>query len=617
MARLRYNLVESTLSADIDEDDASISLTIPFEEGGVDIPTFSAPDTLTVRVGSEIMTVTSYTSGALTAPVDRGQEDTLPAEHFAGDAVKHVITKEDFSGGGGGFSIRVAADDSTDLDKDKADFICTGSNDETVFQTIIDAYGTGARLDIMVAYGTYAVEAAIDVDCAASVSIVGPTADLDSLFWYKRPFFDKAAGNFSMFNINNGGEQVTFAGLYISNENIAESVASALIEVFASNWLHLRNCVVYSWSNTAGAAVELAGNSAHLEADFCDIESGDFAAIKLGSFTTLDMNLRHCYLYSDANTIEGLTIGGGCEFYLDDCLVEGFTALRLDGNTSSSPTPKVRLIDCYLEAAAGEAAYLTDIAQLYIDGGTYEAVSGSLLRLSNVDFGVISGVRSIYADNHGFWLLDCDDVLIEGCHLTGYANGTAATYSGIILDGNTNNCTVRDNKLRQDAVLSTAGAALYGIRVDDSTCDDNLVENNDLLGSCTTNGNEFSDAGTGTRGWLERELHFFSGNLVAGTASARRQQFARPAVLGVAFANVDTAPTGSTAIFDVNKNGTSIFATTPANRPTVAISGFAATSGAPDTKYMAAGDYLTTDTDQHGSTIAGANAVILQRYMPI
>lgn len=77
---------------------------------------------------------------------------------------------------------------------------------------------------------------------------------------------------------------------------------------------------------------------------------------------------------------------------------------------------------------------------------------------------------------------------------------------------------------------------------------------------------------------------------------------------------VGTAPTGATLICDFNKNGTTIF-TTQGNRPTIAISGFTALSGAaPDVTSVAAGDYLTADVDQVGSTIAGSDLTV-QAFM--
>lgn len=72
-------------------------------------------------------------------------------------------------------------------------------------------------------------------------------------------------------------------------------------------------------------------------------------------------------------------------------------------------------------------------------------------------------------------------------------------------------------------------------------------------------------------------------------------------------ARVGTAPTGAALIVDVNKNGTTIF-TTQANRPTIAVSGVSATlAGLPDVLTFAAGDLLSIDIDQVGSTVAGAN----------
>lgn len=75
-------------------------------------------------------------------------------------------------------------------------------------------------------------------------------------------------------------------------------------------------------------------------------------------------------------------------------------------------------------------------------------------------------------------------------------------------------------------------------------------------------------------------------------------------------ASAGTAPTGASIIVDVNKNGTTIF-TTQGNRPTIAISGN--TSGNVtnmDVTTVAAGEYLTVDIDQVGSTIAGADLTV-------
>ena len=73
---------------------------------------------------------------------------------------------------------------------------------------------------------------------------------------------------------------------------------------------------------------------------------------------------------------------------------------------------------------------------------------------------------------------------------------------------------------------------------------------------------------------------------------------------------VGTAPTGSSLIVDVNKNGTTIY-TTQANRPTVAAAANAGGPGtAPDITTLVAGDYLSIDIDQVGSSIAGSDLTV-------
>jgi len=100
----------------------------------------------------------------------------------------------------------------------------------------------------------------------------------------------------------------------------------------------------------------------------------------------------------------------------------------------------------------------------------------------------------------------------------------------------------------------------------------------------------------------------YAGTLVAGAGALRWYAHKALTVLNVII-SVGTAPTGASLIVDVNKNGTTMFST-QGNRPTVAISGFTDTSSVPDVTSIAAGDYLTIDIDQIGSTIPGSNLTV-------
>lgn len=70
---------------------------------------------------------------------------------------------------------------------------------------------------------------------------------------------------------------------------------------------------------------------------------------------------------------------------------------------------------------------------------------------------------------------------------------------------------------------------------------------------------------------------------------------------------VGTAPTGADLVLDIKKNGSTIY-TTAANRPRITAGANSGGPGAtPDITSLVAGDYLTVDVLQVGSTVAGAD----------
>ena len=107
-----------------------------------------------------------------------------------------------------------------------------------------------------------------------------------------------------------------------------------------------------------------------------------------------------------------------------------------------------------------------------------------------------------------------------------------------------------------------------------------------------------------------------TGVLVVSTGRARFRFPFAATILGVS-ASIDTAPTGADVIFDVNKNGTTLF-TVQANRLTIAAgTNAAAEVTSMDVTGFAVGDYLTVDVDQIGSTVAGSDAVLSIRYQKV
>lgn len=71
-----------------------------------------------------------------------------------------------------------------------------------------------------------------------------------------------------------------------------------------------------------------------------------------------------------------------------------------------------------------------------------------------------------------------------------------------------------------------------------------------------------------------------------------------------------TAPVGASIVVDINNNGASIF-TNPANRPHIFAGNNTAISVSPDNTILNAGEYLTVDIDQVGTTSPGTDLVVV------
>lgn len=102
-----------------------------------------------------------------------------------------------------------------------------------------------------------------------------------------------------------------------------------------------------------------------------------------------------------------------------------------------------------------------------------------------------------------------------------------------------------------------------------------------------------------------------TGTLTTGTSVTPVLIVVASQTITKAYARVKTAPTGANLIIDINKNGTSIWNTTQANRLTINAGSTSGTQTNFDTTSLADEDYLTIDIDQVGSSIAGADLTII------
>lgn len=104
-------------------------------------------------------------------------------------------------------------------------------------------------------------------------------------------------------------------------------------------------------------------------------------------------------------------------------------------------------------------------------------------------------------------------------------------------------------------------------------------------------------------------------NLSTGQLGGRVYFYGEDFYIQEVWASVGTAPTGATVIVDLNINGTTIF-TTQATRPTIAIAGFASGQVTNmEATRISDGDYITVDIDQIGSSVAGADIIVVGELM--
>jgi hypothetical protein len=102
-----------------------------------------------------------------------------------------------------------------------------------------------------------------------------------------------------------------------------------------------------------------------------------------------------------------------------------------------------------------------------------------------------------------------------------------------------------------------------------------------------------------------------TGTLTTGTNLTNAHIIIGAQTVTKAYAYVKTAPTAADLIIDINLNGTSIWATTQANRLTVSAGDTEATQTSFDTTALSDEDVITVDIDQVGSSVSGADLTIV------
>jgi hypothetical protein len=145
----------------------------------------------------------------------------------------------------------------------------------------------------------------------------------------------------------------------------------------------------------------------------------------------------------------------------------------------------------------------------------------------------------------------------------------------------------------------SGGIGADAVRIRDQ--DGNFPSVNDVEGALRSLG-AFKNGGS-------LSATFSRAGVLTVTVGAGRWAAPRACTVVAVYAAVGTAPTGAAVICDVKKNGATMYPSAP--KPTIAISAFVSSNAIPDTTSLAAGDLLSVDVTQIGSTVAGSDLSVV------
>lgn len=154
-----------------------------------------------------------------------------------------------------------------------------------------------------------------------------------------------------------------------------------------------------------------------------------------------------------------------------------------------------------------------------------------------------------------------------------------------------------------DTIYNEFNGGIDNANVDASAA---IVESKIAFNTSTGHSHDGSDSKAIPRGFVWTIPSF----LYTGTSVPPVLVATQSLTISKWYLNVKTAPTDADLIIDINKNGTSIWNTTQANRAKITAGNTSGSGTSFDTTSLVEGDVLTIDIDQVGSTVAGADLTI-------
>ena len=179
---------------------------------------------------------------------------------------------------------------------------------------------------------------------------------------------------------------------------------------------------------------------------------------------------------SDHNTVTGNSVSAS-----------GYDGIRTDESLGNSIISNMVLDSGW----AGLIVYDSD--DTVVSGNVVDSCFYSGISVYNSNHVVVSGNTFKWADEHGIQIQSSDDCLISANVVSCNSHRVDNSYSGIYLGGDSDRNLIDGNTVR---VGYTSYRQRYGVYIQTSMCNNNMLINNDLYTSGFTD--EYVDDGSGT-----------------------------------------------------------------------------------------------------------------------
>lgn len=416
------------------------------------------------------------------------------------------------TGVGGMPTVVVASSEATDISKGKADFVCTGTNDEQVIQEALDlAFGiTGWGGEVVLTEGGYYITIpaaggpAIFVGALQTLSGTGGgkqyggaaiymiwSAAQTAKGWAVETDVGATVRDLIIDTSESGGN---IGGLRMDGQTTADNVVfypagfnadESSIDIRIGG-VNIRNCV-FSGTGDDGNHIQTEDTSANKFGIYilnCWFDATHTAiALDRGTGSIQRVSIIGCEVLSGAyrfvavghtSTTSGLIIIS--DNNVRNCLEEAIELIQCDYVNITSNN--ILGVDQDVTGRGGIVVDRNGAGQ----GATIIANNNLEAVHNGPGIYCIGLIDSIIADNyledigeHGIHLTDCKDMTVSGNIVRGCSDTVANTFDGIHLDGDSDTNLIFGNRIRK---LSGGNNIRYGINISAATCNGNVYYGN-------------------------------------------------------------------------------------------------------------------------------------------